>query len=137
MQRNAYVYGLIDGYMMGFYRACDLADQLFEKGKPHHLGDGHHPSDLPSSRCLVHRGEFTKKGFDKQGQPDVSAYTDVITAFYTDHSSCREFPFGFLLQSLGAQYASADQLYDMAMKGQLEHYPRSRSWCSGGGAQSP
>lgn len=76
VQRNAYVYGLIDGYMMGFYRACDLADQLFEKGKPHHLGDGHHPSDLPSSRCLVHRGEFTKKGFDKQGQPDVSAYTD-------------------------------------------------------------
>jgi hypothetical protein len=29
--RNAYVAGLVSGYMMGFYRACALADQLFDE----------------------------------------------------------------------------------------------------------
>src|ERR1700722_4440132 len=92
VQRNAYVSGLVSGYMMGFYRAGDLADQLFEVGKPHRIGDD------PSGRCIAHRGEFSKKSLDKEGRLDVSAYTDVVTAFYKDHPTCRDFPFDFLLQ---------------------------------------
>lgn len=130
-QRTAYVYGLVDGYLMGFYRACDLADQLFEVGKPHRLGDG------PSGRCIAHRGEFSKKSLDKEGHLDISAYTDVVTAFYKDHPSCRDFPFALLLQSLSSKYASADQLYEMAMKGGFELYRRSRQWCSSGDIQAP
>jgi hypothetical protein len=137
VQRNAYVYGLVDGYLMGFLRACDLADQLFEVGKPHRLGDEHHPTDMPSGRCLAHRGEFSEKSLDKEGHPDVSAYTDVVTAFYKDHPSCRDFPFAFLLQSLSSKYATADQLYEMAMKGGFEIYGRSRQWCSSGDNQAP
>jgi hypothetical protein len=137
VQRNAYVSGLVSGYMMGFYRACDLADQLFEVGKPHRLGDEHHPTDMPSGRCLVHRGEFSKKSLDKEGRLDVSAYTDVVTAFYKDHPTCRDFPFDFLLQSLSSKYATADQLYEMAMKGGFELYGRSRQWCTSGDNQPP
>ena len=138
VQRNTYVYGLVDGYLMGFLRACDLADQLFEVGKPHRLGDEHHPTDMPSGRCLAHRGEFSKKSLDKEGHLDISAYTDVITAFYERHPGCRDFPFAFLLQSLSSKYATADELYELALKGGLEGYElRSRQWCSSGDPQAP
>jgi hypothetical protein len=131
VQRNTYVYGLVDGYLMGFLRACYLADQLFETDKPHRLGDEHHPTDMPSGRCIAHRGEFSKKSLDKEGHLDVSAYTDVITAFYKDHPSCRDFPFALLLQSLSSKYETADRLYELALKGGLEGYElRSHQWCS-------
>ncbi len=136
-QRNAYVYGLVDGYLMGFYRACDLADQLFETDKPHRIGDEQHPTDLPSGRCLAHRGEFSRAKFDKEGHFDVSAYTDVITAFYEHHTSCRDFPFSILLQVLSSKYATGDELYELALKGGLEGYPRSRQWCTSGDSQAP
>ena len=116
---------------MGFLRACDLADQLFEIGKPQRLGND------PSARCEAHRNEFSKKSLDKEGHLDVSAYTDVVTAFYKDHPSCRDFPFAFLLQSLSSKYATADQLYEMAMKGRFELYGCSRQWCSSGVDQAP
>ncbi|MGO9862550.1 MAG: hypothetical protein ACLPLR_02965 [Terriglobales bacterium] len=132
VQRNAYVYGLVDGYLMGFARACHLADQLFEIGKPQRLGND------PSARCIAHRGEFSKISLDKGGHVDVSAYTDVVTAFYKDHPSCRDFPFALLLQSLSSKYATGDQLYEMAMKGGLEGYElRSRQWCTSGDSQAP
>jgi len=70
-----------DGYMLGSYCACDLADQLFEVGQPHRLGEKDHPTELPSGRCLAHRSEFSKAKLDEKGQFDVGAYTDVITAF--------------------------------------------------------
>src|SRR4029077_9549587 len=78
VQRTAYVQGFADGYMLGFYRACDLADQLFETDKPHRLGDEHHPTEVPSGRCLAQRGEFSRTRLDEKGQVDVSAYIDVI-----------------------------------------------------------
>src|SRR4051794_26135722 len=59
-QRDGYVRGYIDGYLGGTSTSCRLADDLFESGKPHTLGDGHKPSDMPSARCLVRRGEFAK-----------------------------------------------------------------------------
>jgi hypothetical protein len=131
MQRTAYVQGLADGYMLGFLKACELADQLFEVGKPHRLGDEHHLSEIPSSRCLVHRGEFSKAKLDEKGQFDVGAYRDVITDFYEKHPMCRDFPFPFLLQTLGSEYTTADQLYEKAVNGGLKEYARSRQWCSG------
>jgi len=44
---------------------------------------------------------------------------------------CRDFPFPFLLQTLGSEYATSDQLYEKAENGELKEYPRSRQWCSG------
>jgi hypothetical protein len=138
VQRNAYVYGIVDGYLMGFLRACNLTDQLFETGRPHRLGDAHHPTDMPSGRCLAHRGEFSEKSLDKEGHIDVSPYTDIVTAFYKGHPSCRDFPFALLLQSLSSKYETADRLYELALKGGLEGYElRSHQWCSGGVSPAP
>jgi hypothetical protein len=137
MQRTVYAEGFADGYMVGFLNACELADQLFEVGKPHRLGDEQHPSEIPSARCLTHRGEFSKAKLDDKGQFDVSAYTDVITTFYEKHPTCRDFPFPFLLQTLKSEYATADHLYEMAMNGGLKGYElRSREWCSGENPQA-
>lgn len=138
VQRTAYVQGFTDGYMLGFYRACDLADQLFEVGQPHRLGDKDHPTEVPSGRCLAHRGEFSKAKLEENGRYDVDAYTDVITTFYEKHPMCRDFPFPFLLQNLSSQYDTADHLYEMAMNGGLNGYElRSREWCSGANPQTP
>ena len=138
VQRTAYVQGFADGYMLGFYRACDLADQLFEVGQPHRLGDKDHPTELPSGRCLAHRGQFSKAKLEENGQFDVNAYTDVITTFYEKHPMCRDFPLPFLLHSLSSQYDTADHLYEMAINGGLKGYElRSREWCSGTNPQAP
>lgn len=117
VQRTTYVQGFADGYMVGFKKACDLADQLFELDKPHRLGDAQDPTEVPSGRCLAHRGEFSSAKLDEKGQFDVSAYTDIITTFYEKHTSCRDFPFPFLLQTLSSEYATVDQLYESALKG--------------------
>jgi hypothetical protein len=137
VQRTAYVYGFTAGYMLGFKRACDLADQLFETDKPHRLGNDQHPTEVPSGRCLAHRGEFSMAKFDAGIQVNVSVYTDVITAFYDKHANCLDFPFPFLLQALSSEYATADQLYELALKGGLKGYElRSREWCSGDNPQA-
>ena len=139
VQRSAYVYGFADGYMLGFSDACHLADQLFETDKPHRLGDEQHPTEVPSGRCLAHRGEFSQIKFNGDGHlVGIAEYADVVTAFYEKHAACRDFPFGFLLKALGSKYVTADQLYDLAMKGGLKGSElRSREWCSGGTPQAP
>jgi len=138
MQRTAYVQGLADGYMLGFHEACELADRLFEVGQPHRLGDKDHPTEVPSGRCLAHRGEFSEAKLEQNGQFNVDAYTDVITTFYEKYPGYRDFPFPFLLQNLSSQYDTADHLYKMAMNGGLKGYElRSREWCSGANPQAP
>jgi hypothetical protein len=137
-RRQGYVFGYIDGYLGGTLSSCNLADELFETGKPHTLGDGHHPSDQPSARCLAHRGEFSKFFSDrnvvKDGHLDVSIYTDVITEFYEKHGNCREYPFSFLMENLSLKYSTADELYEAASRGELKG--RSRQWCASGSAPS-
>jgi len=125
LQRSAYAYGFVDGYFIGFFRACRFANKT-DYSKPHRIGE---KDDF--ERCLDHRGEFSKKSLNEVGQLDVSAYTDVVTAFYTDHPSCNGFPFSFLLQSLSSKLVTSDQLYEMALKGGFDDYARSRQWCSG------
>lgn len=137
VQRTAYVQGFADGYMLGFKKACDLADQLFETNKPHRSGDAQHPTEVPSGRCLARRGEFSNAKLDEKDRFDVSAYTDIITAFYEKHTSCRDFPFPFLLQTLSSEYVTADQLYESALSGGLKGYElRTREWCTGESPQA-
>ena len=49
---------------------------------------------------MRHGGEFSEAKLEENGQFDVDAYTDVITAFYEKHPTCRDFPIPFLLQNL-------------------------------------
>src|SRR6266403_101704 len=77
-ERSVYVRGFIEGYWRGSDSACRLADELFEVGKPHRLGQ------TPRGRCEARLEEYTKIKTTDSGL-DFSAYTTVITEFYTKH----------------------------------------------------
>ena len=119
-QRTTYVDGFITGYLQGSQIACYVSDELFEVGKPHRLGDQRDPGDLPSARCLARMEEYSKAKYTEGSGPDFTAYTGVITKFYTEHPEYRGIPFVNLMKSLSDRaYKTADQLYQMALKGEL------------------
>ena len=119
-QRSTYVDGFIGGYLHGSHRACEVADELFEVGKPHRLGDEHHPSEIPSARCLARMEEYSKAKYRESSGPDFSAYADVITEFYTKHPEYEGIAFFDLMKCLGDHnYKTSDQLYQMALSGEL------------------
>jgi hypothetical protein len=117
-KRATYVDGFITGYQVASHNACEVAEQLFGKpGKMYRLGDEHHSSEMPSARCLARTGTYSKVKFTDSGDLDFSAYTDVITEFYTKHPEYQGIPFASLLDSLGKD-KTADELYQMALKGE-------------------
>jgi len=119
-QRSSYVYGYLNGYMKGTVDACNAADDLFEVGQPHRLGDEQHPTDIPSGRCLAHMDrEFSKAKFVSSGL-DAGAYTSVITDFYTKNPEFQGIPFDTLLLLLSdKKHKAVEELHDMALKGQI------------------
>jgi hypothetical protein len=119
-QRATYVDGFITGYLQGSHQACEIADDLFEVGQAHPLGDAHHPSEIPSARCLARMDEYSKTRYTKISGLDFNAYAHVITEFYTKHPEYNGVPFADLMKSLGDRsYKTAAQLYQMALKGEL------------------
>jgi len=118
-ERTIFIAGFIDGYLRGTHQACLAADNLFEVGKPHRLGDQDHPSDMPSARCLAEVDTYSK--YKRVGSKvDFSSYTDVITEFYGKHPEYQSIPNTYLLRFLSdRQYKTADQLYQMALKGEI------------------
>jgi hypothetical protein len=120
-ERATFVDGFISGYRQGSQGACDVAQELFgEPGKKYRLGDEHHPSEIPSARCLARMEEYSKAKYTETSGPDFSAYADVITEFYTKHPEYQGIPFVNLLKLLSDRnYKTADQLYGMALKGEL------------------
>jgi hypothetical protein len=64
--------------------------------------------------------EYSKAKYTETSGLDVSAYTDAITEFYTKHPEYQGIPFVNLMKSLSDRnYKTADQLYQMALKGEL------------------
>jgi hypothetical protein len=120
-ERATFVNGFIAGYRQGSHGACDVAQELFgEPGKMYRLGDENHPSEMPSARCLARMEEYSKAKYTETSGPDFSAYADVITEFYTKHPEYQAIAFVNLLKSLSDRnYKTADQLYQMALKGEL------------------
>jgi hypothetical protein len=106
--------------MKGTIDACNAADELFEVGQPHRLGDEHHPTEIPSGRCLEHMDrEFSKVRFVKSGT-DGGAYTSVVTDFYTKYPEYKGIPFTTLLLLLSdKKHKTVEELYEMARKGEL------------------
>jgi hypothetical protein len=47
-ERNRYVIGFLDGYLMARHTACIAADSLFEVGQPHRMGDEQNPTEYPT-----------------------------------------------------------------------------------------
>lgn len=119
-ERATYVNGFITGYLQGSNRACDVAQELFGTDKAYRLGDEHHPSEMPSARCLARVEQYSKARYREASGPDFSAYADVITEFYTKHPEYQGIPFVNLMKWLSDRnYKTADQLYQMALKGEL------------------
>jgi len=116
-ERNTYVVGLITGYRVASLRACNAADQLFEIGQPHRLGDQQHPSEMPSARCLARVDSYSKC---ESGTTNCSAYAKTITEFYTKHPEYQDLPFPELMEFLSdGKSNTADQLYEVAQHGQV------------------
>lgn len=119
-ERKTYIDGFVSGYFQGSHQACDVAQELFGTDKAYRLGDEHHPSEMPSARCLARMEEYSKARYTEASGPDFSAYADVITEFYTKHPEYQGIPFVNLMKSLSDRnYKTADQLYQMALKGEL------------------
>jgi hypothetical protein len=115
-ERSVFIGGFIDGYLRGSHVACAAADDLFELDKPHRMGDGR---PMPSARCEARLETYSKYKLTDSG-PDVSAYTVVITEFYTRHPEYQGVPYLYLLWFLtDSNYKTADQLYQMALKGEI------------------
>jgi hypothetical protein len=111
-ERNVYIDGFVTGYQGGTHRGCEVADELFEVGKPHRLGN------QPSARCFARLETYSKYSY--KDSADFTAYTTVITEFYTKHPEYRGVPFFYLLSFLSdRQFKTADELYQMALKGEL------------------
>jgi hypothetical protein len=116
-ERNVYVRGFIEGYWRGSQSTCRLADDLFEVNKTHRLGEG------PSGRCEARLENYTKIEITDSG-PDFSAYTTIITEFYTKHPEYQNIAKVHLLYFLSDRnFKTADQLYQIAVKGEIrDHY---------------
>jgi len=118
-ERNRYVDGFISGYLKARLSACNAADNLFEVGQPHRLGDDQHPTEVPSGRCLAAVDTYSRYKY-LNSSIDFTVYTNVITEFYTKHPEYQGIPFPHLIEVLSDKKCStADQLYQMALKGEL------------------
>ena len=118
--RDIFVFAFIDGYKQGASDACRAGDKLFDFKNgivPEHSKD---EIPLPSGTCRAHSDQYSHC---QVGAPEghvCSAYTGVITAFYTKHPEYQNIPFEYLMQYLtDKEHKSADDLYSMAKAGMM------------------
>jgi hypothetical protein len=118
-ERDRYVYGFIDGWLHARITTCNMADDLFEVGQQHRLGDEQHPTDIPSGRCLASVDTYSRSKYTGSVE-NFSAYSNAITEFYTKHTEYQGIPFPFLMKFLSDKKCStSQQLYQMALEGKL------------------
>jgi hypothetical protein len=111
-ERENFVYGYILGYTFGVSEACRAADGLFEKDQPHVFGYDDVPSTFPSARCRASVAQYLDVKIDSSRVPDFSAYTTVITEFYTKHPEYRDSQIALLMEALvGTKGLTADDMY--------------------------
>jgi hypothetical protein len=111
--REVYVRGFIEGYGNGSEAACKLADDLFHVDKHQRVGEG------PRARCENRLDQYTQIKTSDSGF-DFSAYSAVITDFYAKHPEYQKITYAYLLSLLNDRnYKTADQLYQMALKGTM------------------
>ena len=67
---------------------------------------------------------YSKIRLRQNSGADLKVYTGVITEFYTKHPQYRGIPFVDLLRWLSDRnYKTANELYQMALKGELRPVP--------------
>jgi hypothetical protein len=118
-ERNRYVIGFLDGYLMARHNACIAADSLFEVGQPHRMGDEQHPTEFPSGRCLASVDEYSRFKY-VDSMVDLTAYTIPITEFYAKHPEHQGIAVPSLMEFLSdKKYSTSDQLFQLAQTGKL------------------
>jgi hypothetical protein len=119
-QRDAFVSSYVDGYKMGAHDACLATDRVLDLKKGSIPEHGKDEIVVPSGVCRVNAGDYSGC---KPGAPEgqvCSAYTQVITAFYTKHPEYQNIPYEYLMQYLtDKEHKSADDLYSMAKAGMM------------------
>ena len=121
-ERNRYVIGFLDGYGIARHNSCVAADELFEVGQPHRMGDDQHPTDYPSGRCLAGVDEYSRFKYTPTSL-DISAYVTPITQFYAKHPEHQDILVSSLMESLSdKQSRTAEELLHLAVVRKL-HAP--------------
>lgn len=106
--REDYVMAYISGYFYGVKDACFVFDDLQPTIRLKH-----------ALYCRAKAPRYTYK-HDNVGNPDLSAYTDVLTKFYTGHPEYQSIPYVRLMPYLtDEQHKTADDLYNMAKAGKF------------------
>jgi hypothetical protein len=75
---------------------------------------------LPSGVCQKGAAHYSRFKLISAGDPDVSAYTDTLARFYTEHAEYQGIPYEYLMQYLtDDQKKTADDLFKMATAGEM------------------
>jgi hypothetical protein len=115
-----FVVAYTQGYETGMFNACRAVNDL---SKDDDLKDAEHDAmvhTFPYERCRSAVGEYTKVKFDPTREPDVSAYTNTITEFYSKHTEYRNIPYLYLMELLNdKEHKTAEQIYSMARAGEI------------------
>lgn len=118
--RDRWVSAYIDGYEFGVHDACNATDGLLDfKGNriPEHDPD---EIPLPSGVCRKVAPHYSKFKPIADRESDVSAYTGVLSSFYTAHPEYQDIPYEYLMQYLtDEENKNADDLYKMAKTGEM------------------
>jgi len=119
-ERVHFIAAYIDGYEEGVHNACAAADGLLDLKASRSYDHAKDEIVLPSGVCWKGVAHYSRFKPNSSGDPDVSAYTGVITRFYTDHAEYQDIPFEYLMQYLtDEQHKTADELGNMARAGEI------------------
>jgi len=115
-----FVAAYIDGYEEGVQNACAAADRRLDLKANRSYDHAKNEIVLPSGVCWKGAAHYSRFKPSSAGDPDVSAYTGVITRFYIDHAEYRDIPYEYLMQYLtDEQQKTADELGNTARAGEM------------------
>ena len=119
-ERVHFIAAFIDGYESGVHNACASADHLLDLKANHTYNHANDEIVLPSGVCWKGAAHYSRFKPNSSGDPDVSAYTGVLTQFYTEHEEYQNVPYEYLMQYLtDEQKKTADDLFKMAKYGEM------------------
>jgi hypothetical protein len=119
-ERIQFVAAYIDGYETGAHDACASAGDLLDLKANHNYEHAPDEIVLPSGVCRKAADHYSRFEPNSTGDPDVSAYTSVLSHFYTEHSEYQDIPYEYLMKYLtDEQKKTADDLFKMAKYGEM------------------
>jgi hypothetical protein len=118
-EKSTFVIAYLQGYGDGISGGCNSAKEALSSAELKNTKDNrYYIFDLANCRSRI--PVFTKVKLHTSGEPDTSAYTDVITEFYEKYPQYREIPYIYLMQLLkGDNPPGVSELYSMAQTGKM------------------